>query len=86
MQSNLDRFKVDPTPRRADGEFIAHARISISGADGIATDVVVMSGDLAGFHSRTEAVDHGKQWARNWFGVCFGIGLCEVNRLRGCDV
>ncbi|EKS71621.1 MULTISPECIES: hypothetical protein [Caballeronia] len=84
MQGNLERFEVDPTPRRADGEFIAHVRISISGADGSATDVV-LSGDLAGFDSRAEAIDHAKQWARRWFGLCFGIGPGDVTPLRGCD-
>lgn len=77
MEKNLDRFQVDPTPRRADGEYIAHARISISGTDGTATDVVV-SGDLAGFDSRNDAIDYAKQWARLWFSACFGIMLADV--------
>ncbi len=27
MRFNTIRFRIDPTPRRADGEYIAHARI-----------------------------------------------------------
>ena len=34
MRSDSIRFRIDPTPRRVDGEYMAHARISANRADG----------------------------------------------------
>lgn len=55
MRSVSTRFQIDPTPRRADGEYMAHARISSSRADGTEYDVH-SSGDLAGFEAREDAI------------------------------
>ncbi len=58
-------FRVDPTPRRADGEYIAHARISSNRADGTEYDVH-FSRDLAGFDRRTDAIAYARNWAQAW--------------------
>jgi hypothetical protein len=58
-------FHVDPTPRRADGEYIAHARISSSGDDGREYDVH-LSGDLGGFDAREDAIRFAANWAAQW--------------------
>ncbi|WP_042301386.1 hypothetical protein [Paraburkholderia kururiensis] len=71
MHFNSTRFTIDPTPRRADGEYIAHARISTSRADGSACDIHT-SGDLAGFDVREDAVAYAKIWAQEWLGARFG--------------
>lgn len=71
MRFNSTRFIIDPTPRRADGEYMAHARISNSRADG-SKDDVHLSGDLAGFDVREDAIAYAKQWAQEWLDVRFG--------------
>ena len=71
MQPNTCNFRIDPTPRRADGEYMAHARISTNNDDGGETDLFV-SGDLAGFDRRDEAVAFAKNWAQEWLQVRFG--------------
>lgn len=71
MRFNSTRFIIDPTPRRADGEYVAHARISTRRGDGSEYDIH-LSGDLAGFVVREEAIAHAKSWAQDWLGVCFG--------------
>ncbi|SAK79904.1 hypothetical protein AWB80_04973 [Caballeronia pedi] len=71
MQPSTTSFRIDPTPRRADGEYMAHARISTNGADGSETDVFI-SGDLAGFDRRDEAVAFARNWAQEWLHVRFG--------------
>ena len=71
MQFNSTRFLIDPTPRRADGEYMAHARISCSRADGSEYDVH-LSGDLAGFDVRDDAIAYAKNWAREWLDARFG--------------
>ncbi|MBP0596306.1 hypothetical protein J8I87_43375 [Paraburkholderia sp. LEh10] len=71
MRFNSTRFTIDPTPRRADGEYVAHARISTSRADGSEYDIH-LSGDLAGFDAREDAIAHAKNWAQEWLCVCFG--------------
>ncbi|ACC74737.1 hypothetical protein Bphy_5664 (plasmid) [Paraburkholderia phymatum STM815] len=58
-------FHVDPTPRRADGEYIAHARISRSSTDGHEYDVH-LSGDLRGFDAREDAIRFAAEWATEW--------------------
>lgn len=65
MQIDSTRFRIDPTPRRADGEYMAHARISACRADGSEFDIH-MSGDLAGFDRREDAIDFAKNWALQW--------------------
>lgn len=62
MYLDLNNLRIDPTPRRADGEFIAHVRISILTEDGSETELFA-SGDLAGFDSRLDAVAFAKKWA-----------------------
>lgn len=61
---------IDPTPRRADGEYMAHVRISFRGADGSDTEAMI-SGDLAGFHLREEAIAFAKSWAQRWLSSRF---------------
>lgn len=74
MRSDSTRFQIDPTPRRADGEYLAHARISSSRADGSEYDVHV-SGDLAGFDAREDAIAYAKCWAQQWLDGRFGLKL-----------
>lgn len=71
MRSDSIRFRIDPTPRRADGEYIAHARITTNRSDGIEYDVH-LSGDLAGFDARDDAIAYAKSWAQQWLHNCFG--------------
>lgn len=71
MRFNSTRFIIDPTPRRADGEYMAHARISTSRADGSEHDLH-LSGDLAGFHMREDAIAYAKNWAQEWLDARFG--------------
>jgi hypothetical protein len=71
MPFNPNRFIIDPTPRRADGEYIAHARISANRPDGSKYDVH-SSGDLAGFDVREDAIAYAQHWAKEWLDTCFG--------------
>ncbi|CAG9228243.1 conserved hypothetical protein [Paraburkholderia tropica] len=71
MHFNSTRFLIDPTPRKADGEYIAHARISTSRVDG-SEDDFHLSGDLAGFDLREDAIAFAKTWAQEWLGTRFG--------------
>ena len=71
MQPNTCKFRIDPTPRRADGEYMAHARISANSEDGGETELFA-SGDLAGFDRRDEAIAFAKNWAQEWLHVRFG--------------
>ncbi|OBR46230.1 hypothetical protein [Paraburkholderia tropica] len=71
MHFNSTRFLIDPTPRKADGEYIAHARISTSRADGREDDFH-LSGDLAGFELREDAISFANTWAREWLSAYFG--------------
>lgn len=65
MISNSTVFQIDPTPRKADGEYMAHARISSALDNGEQQDIY-LSGDLAGFHLREDAVKFASKWAREW--------------------
>ncbi|WP_244818710.1 hypothetical protein [Caballeronia sp. Lep1P3] len=58
-------FSVDPTPRRADGEYMAHAKITTPAVDGQEPQVL-MSGDLAAFEEREDAIVYARTWAREW--------------------
>lgn len=71
MHPNTCSFRIDPTPRRADGEYMAHARISTDGEDGSETEFFA-SGDLAAFDRRDEAIAFAKKWAQEWLQVRFG--------------
>ncbi|WP_434664216.1 hypothetical protein P5W99_18580 [Paraburkholderia sp. A3BS-1L] len=71
MRFNSTRFRIDPTPRRADGEYMAHARISTNRADGSEYDIH-LSGDLAGFDAREDAIAYAKSWAQQWLDTRFG--------------
>lgn len=71
MRSDSIRFRIDPTPRRADGEYMAHARISTSRADGSEYDLY-LSGDLAGFDAREDAIAYAKSWAQQWLDTRYG--------------
>ena len=68
MKFNSTRYVIDPTPRRADGEYIAHARIRMHNADGREYDVLT-SGDLAGFDLREYAIAYARNWAQDWLGA-----------------
>jgi hypothetical protein len=71
MRFNSTRFIIDPTPRKADGEYMAHARISTNRTDGSECDIH-LSGDLAGFDVREDAIAYAKSWAREWLDARFG--------------
>ena len=71
MLFNTTRFRIDPTPRRADGEYIAHARITTTLLDGGVREVH-SSGDLAGFDARDDAIAYATQWAQGWLAAQFG--------------
>ncbi|KAG8150777.1 hypothetical protein [Burkholderia catarinensis] len=71
MFLNSTRFQIDPTPRRADGEFIAHVRITTTLLDGDEEEVHA-SGDLAGFDARDDAVAYATKWAERWLTAQFG--------------
>lgn len=62
-------FRIDPTPRRADGEYMAHAMISGPLPDG--QPFIHMSGDLAGFDLRQDAVQYATDWANDWLQKTF---------------
>jgi hypothetical protein len=51
MRFNSSVFRIDPTPRRADGEYMAHAAISWDRGGGGRQEIHV-SGDVAGFDVR----------------------------------
>jgi len=71
MHFNSTLIAIDPTPRRADGEYMAHARISTSRPDGSECDLH-LSGDLAGFDAREDAIAYAKKWAYEWLDARFG--------------
>jgi hypothetical protein len=71
MRFNSTRIVIDATPRRADGEYMAHARISSARADGTEYDIH-LSGDLAGFDVREDAIAYAKDWAQEWLDARFG--------------
>ncbi|MDR5756340.1 hypothetical protein [Caballeronia sp. LZ035] len=71
MQPALSHFRIDPTPRRADGEYMAHARICAKAADG-SEEGAFISGDLAGFDLRADAVAFATKWAEEWLATRFG--------------
>ncbi|SAK68953.1 hypothetical protein [Caballeronia ptereochthonis] len=71
MHFNSSTFQIDPTPRRADGEYMAHARIVCRLAGGGEPDVH-MSGDLAAFDLREDAIVFAKEWAIAWLEARFG--------------
>ncbi|APR34847.1 hypothetical protein [Paraburkholderia sp. SOS3] len=71
MRFNSSIFRIDPTPRRADGEFMAHAAISCSRDGGGRQDILV-SGDLAGFDAREDAVRFATEWAIEWLEQRYG--------------
>ncbi|HFT8010432.1 TPA: hypothetical protein ACU9T0_006164 [Burkholderia cenocepacia] len=71
MLFNTTQFRIDPTPRRADGEYIAHVRITTMFLDGGEREVH-SSGDLAGFDVRDDAVAYATKWAEGWLNAQFG--------------
>ncbi len=50
---------------------MAHARISTNRADGSEYEVRV-SGDLAGFDAREDAIAYATNWAQQWLVTSFG--------------
>ncbi|WP_051374139.1 hypothetical protein [Paraburkholderia sprentiae] len=86
MLSNLSGFQIDATPRRADGEYIAHARISCRLANGRESDVH-MSGDLAGFDSREDAVQFARHWAIAWLEEHYGqAAMSRIDDPSRCNL
>jgi hypothetical protein len=71
MRFNSSVFQIDPTPRRADGEYMAHVRISCSRDDGEQT-TIHSSGDLAGFDMREDAIRFATDWAMEWLERRYG--------------
>jgi hypothetical protein len=71
MHFNSSIFQIDPTPRRADGEYMAHARIS-SNREGVGLQAIHESGDLAGFDMREDAVKFATSWAMEWLERRYG--------------
>lgn len=55
-------------PRRADGEFMAHAKITTPAMDGEQAQIV-MSGDLAPFDERKDAIAYAQAWTREWISA-----------------
>ncbi|QIE29635.1 hypothetical protein SBC2_77110 (plasmid) [Caballeronia sp. SBC2] len=62
---------------------MAHAKIVTTDADGSEVDLCI-SGDLAGFDSRSDAIAFGKNWAQQWVSQWFcrlemigqGVTIC----------
>ncbi|CAB3759708.1 hypothetical protein [Paraburkholderia solisilvae] len=71
MRFNSSIFQIDATPRRADGEYMAHARISCN-RDGEARQDIYVSGDLAGFDMREDAIRFATDWAMEWLERRYG--------------
>jgi hypothetical protein len=71
MHFNSTTFRIDPTPHRADDEYMAHARISHRRPDG-GEDEIYKSGDLVGFQVREDAVKYARDWAMEWLDVRYG--------------
>ncbi|RQS18760.1 hypothetical protein [Burkholderia sp. Bp8998] len=71
MLFNSTRFRIDPTPRRADGQYVAHVRITTTLIDGDERQVHC-SGDLAAFERRDDAVAYATEWAEVWLTSQFG--------------
>ncbi|WP_081334333.1 hypothetical protein [Burkholderia diffusa] len=71
MLFNSTRFRIDPAPRRADGQYVAHARITTILVDGSEWEVHA-SGDLAAFNRRDDAVEYATKWAEGWLTSQFG--------------
>jgi hypothetical protein len=71
MHFNSSTFQIDPTPRRADGEYMAHAKISCN-REGTGPQDIHESGDLAGFDMREDAVRFATDWAMEWLERRYG--------------
>jgi hypothetical protein len=71
MHFDSSMFQIDPTPRRADGEYMAHARICCN-RDGVGLQDIHESGDLAGFDMREDAVRFATDWAMKWLERRYG--------------
>ncbi|MEX3943834.1 hypothetical protein AB4Y44_30675 [Paraburkholderia sp. BR10937] len=70
MRTNSGRFAIDTTPRHGDGQYVAHARISVRLPDGSPRDVH-LSGDLGGFDLRSDAIAYARKWASEWLDGAF---------------
>ncbi|GAB7523170.1 hypothetical protein [Paraburkholderia sp. 2C] len=71
MHLNSSIFQIDPTPRRADGEYMAHVRISRN-HEGDGKQDIHESGDLAGFDMREDAIRFATDWAMEWLERRYG--------------
>jgi len=71
MLFNSTRFRIDPTPRRADRQYVAHVRIITILVDGAEREVHA-SGDMAAFERRDDAVAYATKWAEGWLTSQFG--------------
>ncbi|CAB3759697.1 hypothetical protein [Paraburkholderia humisilvae] len=70
MSFDTAAFQIDPTPRRADGEYMAHATIRGTPPGGVA--FTHLSGDLAGFDLRDDAIRYASNWAEEWLNKRYG--------------
>lgn len=64
---------------------MAHARISAHTADGSEADIF-MSGDLAGFDLRDDAVRYATKWAMEWIERRYGWPHRTGVRFRGATL
>lgn len=84
MGIDFARIRIVPTPRRADDEYIAHARIVTPDAGGYETDIYV-SGDLAGFESREDAITFAEMRAREWIASSYRFCLVSKSRISSAN-
>lgn len=70
MRFDTTTFQIDPTPRRADDEYMAHARISCRA--NVQESILIVSGDLAAFDVRADAITFAKEWAIAWLNERYG--------------
>jgi hypothetical protein len=71
MRFNSAVFRIDPTPQTVGGGYVAHAKISCRRDDGAQQDIHV-SGGLAGFDLREDAVSFATHWAMEWLERRYG--------------
>ena len=62
---NARRFEIDATPRTADCQYVARARIFMVCSEGLGREIHC-SGDLEAFVERTQAVSYAETWACRW--------------------
>lgn len=71
MRFNSSVFRIDPIPRKVGDGYVAHAKITCSRGDGGEQDIH-LSGSLAGFDIREDAVSFATSWAMEWLERRYG--------------